>query len=87
MDNSRDLHCALTEEEEESTVSSYLYRGTVATGIVTSARPSLLMHSSNGRADITMPVATDNARRVTPPTTTTRLRGVTMLQDKIKQRQ
>jgi hypothetical protein len=31
--------------------------------IVTSARPSLLMHSSDGRVDIIMPVATDNAHR------------------------
>jgi hypothetical protein len=43
-DNSRDSHCALSEEEEGGTVSSYLYKGTVATGIVTSVRLSLLMH-------------------------------------------
>jgi hypothetical protein len=51
----------------EGTISSYLYRDTVATDIVTSARPSLLMHSSNGRAgitsdgysDVSTPVATN----------------------------
>jgi hypothetical protein len=43
--------------------SIYLYRGTVATGIVMSAHPSLLMHSSDEHADITMPVATDNGHR------------------------
>jgi hypothetical protein len=43
-DNCRDSHYALSEEEEGGTVSSYLYRGTVVTGIATSAHPSLLMH-------------------------------------------
>jgi hypothetical protein len=44
------------------TVSNYLYRDTVAMGIVTSAHPSLLMRSSDGRADVTIPIATDNVR-------------------------
>jgi hypothetical protein len=57
-----DLHYALSEEEEGGIVSNYLYRDTVATGIVMSAHPSLLMHISNRRADVTMPIATDNAR-------------------------
>jgi hypothetical protein len=39
------------------TVSRYLYRDIVVMGIVMLARPSLLMHSSDGRADVTMPVA------------------------------
>jgi hypothetical protein len=42
------------------TVSSYLYRDTIATSIVMLARPSLLMYSSDRRADVTMSVATDN---------------------------
>jgi hypothetical protein len=37
MNNSRNSHCALSEEEEGGTMSNYLYRGTVAMGIVTSA--------------------------------------------------
>jgi hypothetical protein len=60
MNNNRNSHCALSEEEG-GIVSSYLYRGTVAAGIVRSACPSLLMHSSDERADVTMPVAMDNA--------------------------
>jgi hypothetical protein len=31
--------------------------------IVTSARPLLLMNSSNERANVIMPISTDNARR------------------------
>jgi hypothetical protein len=42
-DNSHDSHCALAEEEEGGSVSSCLYRDTVAMGTVTSARPLLLM--------------------------------------------
>jgi hypothetical protein len=55
MDNSRDSHYALSKEEDGGTMSSYLYRDTVVMGNVTSARSSLLMHSSDGQADITMP--------------------------------
>jgi hypothetical protein len=63
MDNSHNSHYALSEEEEGGggTVSSYLYRGTVATGIVTSAHLPLLMHSSNGCADVTMLITADDA--------------------------
>jgi hypothetical protein len=62
-DNSHNSQCALSEEEEGGTVYFFLYRDTVAMGIVTSARPSLMMHSRDGRAGITMPIATDNVRR------------------------
>jgi hypothetical protein len=63
-DNSRDSHCDLSDEEDGGyTVSRYLYRDIVATSIVTSALPSLLMHSSDSHADVTMPVTTDNAYR------------------------
>jgi hypothetical protein len=54
MDNRRDSHFALSEKEDGGTVSSYLYRDTVAMSIVMSACPSLLMHSSDGRYDVTM---------------------------------
>jgi hypothetical protein len=37
------------------------YIVTVATGIVTLAQPSLLMHSSDECADVTIPIATNNA--------------------------
>jgi hypothetical protein len=50
-------------KKNRGTVSSYLYRGTVETDIVTSARPSLLIHSSDEHADVTMSIATDNAHR------------------------
>jgi hypothetical protein len=64
MDNSRDSHCSLSKEEEGGTMSNYLYRGTLAISIVMSACLSLLMHSSSdGRADITMPITTDSAYR------------------------
>jgi hypothetical protein len=55
--NSRDLHCALSEEEEGGIMSNSLYRGTIVTDIVMSARLSLLMHSSDEHDDFT------NARR------------------------
>jgi hypothetical protein len=45
------------------TVSNYLYRDTVATSIVMSARSSLLMHTSDECAGVTTPIATDNAHR------------------------
>jgi hypothetical protein len=59
MDNSCDSHCALSEEEG-GTMSIYLYRGTVVMYIVMSTCLSHLMHSSDGHADVTIPVATDN---------------------------
>jgi hypothetical protein len=62
-DNSHDSHCALSEEEEGGIVSSYLYIHRVVMGIVISACSSLLMNSSDGRADVTMPITTDNAHR------------------------
>jgi hypothetical protein len=40
-------------------MSSYLYKDTVATYIVTSALPSLLIYSSHERTNVNMPVATD----------------------------
>jgi hypothetical protein len=40
MDNSHDSHYTLSKEEEEGTMSSYLYRGRLVTCIVTSARLS-----------------------------------------------
>jgi hypothetical protein len=43
------------------TISNYLYRDKVVTCIVTLARPSLMMHTSDRHADVTMPVATNNA--------------------------
>jgi hypothetical protein len=54
-DNNHDSHCALSEEEEGGIMFSYLYRGTIATGIVMSACSSLLMHSSNECAGVTKP--------------------------------
>jgi hypothetical protein len=63
MDKSHDSHCALSEEEEGGIVSSYLYRGIIVMSIVTSAQLSLLMHSSDGHADVIVPIATNNARR------------------------
>jgi hypothetical protein len=35
-------------KKKRGIVSSYLYRGTIATGLVTSSHPSLLMHNSDG---------------------------------------
>jgi tellurite resistance protein TehA-like permease len=50
-------------KKKVGTMSNYIYIHIVATTIVASACPSLLMHSSDGRVDVTMLIATDNAHR------------------------
>jgi hypothetical protein len=58
--NSRDSHHVMSEEEEVSIVYSFLYTGTVATGIVTSPCPLLLQSTvAMGVDDVSTIVAND----------------------------